>query len=135
MGFFDIFKRKSAPVELPEEEQKWNRMWFLWEKGLIRAPYAELMEYESEVNNGGHSQYFFNTSNNGTVEESVGVLLGALPRLLADNLEKAYATYCAQEAMCDEEAEAVFDACDDFFYEHEDLLLNMLHGYAERMNQ
>ena len=134
MGFFDFFKRKVEP-ELPEEDSKWNRMWFLWERGQVRSPYAELMEYESEVNNGGHSQFFFNASNNGTVEETVGALLGALPRLLGENLEKAYAAYCSQEAMCDDETEAVFDACDDYFYENEDLLLDILRGYAERMNQ
>ena len=134
MSIFDFFKRKSEP-ELTEEEQKWNRLWFLWEKGLVRAPYAELMEYESEVNNGGHSQFFFNASNNGTVEETVGVLLGALPRVLAENLEKAYAAYCSQDAMCDEESEAVFDKSDDFFYENEELLLDILRGYAQRMNQ
>ena len=134
MGFFDIFKRKMQ-LEVPDSEQKWNRMWLLWERGLVKTPYAELLEYESEVNNGGHSQFFFNTANNGSVEEVVGALLGSLPRTLAENLEKAYDAYCSQEAMCDEETEAVFGDCDDFFYENEQLLLDMLHGYAERMNQ
>lgn len=38
-----------------ESERKWNLMWDMWVAGNAESPYAELMEYESEVNNGGHS--------------------------------------------------------------------------------
>ena len=48
---------------MSESERKWNLMWDMWADGDAESPYAELMEYESEVNNGGHSQYFFNVSN------------------------------------------------------------------------
>lgn len=44
--------------KLTEEERKWNLMWDMWVQEEAISPYAELMEYESEVNNGGHSQFF-----------------------------------------------------------------------------
>lgn len=56
MGLFDKLKKKD---ELPEKDRKWNKMWDLWAEGEAAAPYAQLMTYDSEVNNGGHSQYFF----------------------------------------------------------------------------
>lgn len=42
-------------------------MWELWMNEKIETPYAELMTYQSEVNNGGRSQYFDNTQNNGNI--------------------------------------------------------------------
>ena len=60
MGFFDIFKRKKAA---PTTDQKLNKMWDLWADDKLDLPCAKLMKYESEVNNGGHSQYFFNVAN------------------------------------------------------------------------
>ena len=68
MGIFDIFKKKK---ELPLEAQQWNKMWNLWTEDKIESPYKELMTYQSEVNNGGHSQYFCNIeSNNDLTDES-----------------------------------------------------------------
>ena len=55
MGLFDLFKKKK--VELTEEQLKWNKMWDLWTDGEAESPYAELMTYQSEINNGGHGQY------------------------------------------------------------------------------
>lgn len=55
MGLFNIFKKTK--------QQKWNKMWELWSEGKIASPYAELMTYQSEVNNGGHNQYFTNVEN------------------------------------------------------------------------
>jgi len=51
-GFFDLFKKKKA--ELAEEQQKLNKIWDLWEKEQADSPYAELMTYQSEVNNDIH---------------------------------------------------------------------------------
>ena len=61
MGLFDIFKKKK--VELTEEQLKWNKMWELWTEEKVESPYAELMTYQSEINNGGHCQYFSNVEN------------------------------------------------------------------------
>ena len=62
MGIFDFLKPKK-PQELPLPQQRWNKMWDLWADGELDSPYASLMTYQSEVNNGGHDQYFFNTAN------------------------------------------------------------------------
>ena len=67
MGLFDLFKKKK--VELTEEQLKWNKMWDLWTDGNAESPYAELMTYQSEINNGGHGQYFCNIENNDDVIE------------------------------------------------------------------
>ena len=53
MGFFDIFKKKTEKPLTAEE--KWNRIWELWEIGDLLSPLENLLTYESEVNNGGHS--------------------------------------------------------------------------------
>ena len=56
MGLFNIFKKKK--VVLTEEQLKWNKIWDLWAEGEAESPYAELITYQSEINNGGHGQYF-----------------------------------------------------------------------------
>ena len=58
MGVFSFFKKSK--VELTDEQKKWNKMWDLWVEGRADSPYSELMTYQSEINNGGHDQYFFN---------------------------------------------------------------------------
>ena len=63
MSIFDIFKKKTSPLAV--EQERWNRIWELWAIGDVPSPVENLMTYHSEVNNGGHSQYFFNISNNG----------------------------------------------------------------------
>lgn len=57
---FGFFKKNK--VKLTEKELKWNKMWELWAKECADSPYSELMTYQSEVNNGGHAQYFDNVS-------------------------------------------------------------------------
>ena len=51
MGLFDFFKKKKT--ELTEEQLKLNKMWELWVDEQVDSPYAELMNYQSEINNGG----------------------------------------------------------------------------------
>ena len=58
MGLFDFLREKR--VEQTEKQLKLNKLWELWEEEKAASPYAELMTYQSEVNNGGHSQYFTN---------------------------------------------------------------------------
>ena len=69
MGLFDFLKKKK--VELTEEQLKWNKMWELWTEGHADSPYAELMTYQSEINNGGHSQYFDNVSNTSDLQKEM----------------------------------------------------------------
>ena len=71
MGVFDFLKKGKA--ELSDEQKKWNKMWDLWTEGRADFPYKELMSYQSEVNNGGHDQYFFNTENTDDLQKELSV--------------------------------------------------------------
>lgn len=130
MGIFDLFKKKE---ELPEKDRKWNKMWDMWAEGKAASPYAQLMAYESEVNNGGHDQYFFNTAEVSDLKTEVATALSILPEPLKGNLQRAYDAYLAQGDDWDEQYDAVFSECDDVFYEHEQLLIAILKEYAETM--
>lgn len=117
MGLLNLFKKKP---ELSEEQQRWNRMWDQWAEGKVESPYAELMTYQSEVNNGGHDQYFSNTENTDDLQKVVSVLEKILPQVLKDNLRKAYEAYRLLEANEDnEKAEEIISQCDDVFYQYE----------------
>ena len=67
MGLFDLFKTKN--MDVTEEERKCNKIWDLWVEGQADSPYAELMTYQSEINNGGHDQYFNNVENTGDLQK------------------------------------------------------------------
>ena len=119
MGLFDLFAKKK--VELTEEEQKWNAMWDLWTEEKAESPYAELMTYQSEINNGGHSQYFTNVENVGDLQKEMATLETVLSETLKANLQKAYNAYVALEANEDDEkAEEILEKCDMVFYENEE---------------
>ena len=131
MGILNLFRKEK---ELPEADRKWNRMWDLWVEGKVPSPYAELMNYDGEVNNGGHSQYFFNTANCGDLKAEVDQILPVLPNPLRDNLKRAYDAFSGQEDICDDENDPLFEECDDVFYENEQLLLDILKGYADGLS-
>lgn len=120
--------------ELTEEERKWNLMWDMWAQGKAESPYAELMEYESEVNNGGHSQYFFNVANCGDLNAEVEKILEILPSPLCDNLKRGYDAFSAQKDICDDDNDELFEECDNVFYENEQMLLDILKMYANSLS-
>lgn len=91
MGLFDFLKKEK--VKLTDEQQKWNTMWEMWSEGKINSPYEELMTYQSEINNGGHDQYFVNVENNSDIQKEMSALKTILSEELTDNLEKAYQAY------------------------------------------
>ena len=126
MGLFGQ-KRK-----LTDAERRWNKMWELWVQGMVISPYLELMNYQSEVNNGGHSQYFFNTANCGDVAAEVAVLLSVLPEPLLSNLRRAYDSFVSQTDV-DDEDEQLLEECDDMFYAQEAMLNALLENYAHTM--
>lgn len=132
MGLFHFFKRKKEPLT---SEQKWDLMWDLWMQGKAASPYGELMHYESEVNNGGHSQYFFNLSNSDEYDLSAEVetILPILPEPLRENLKRGYDAFAVQEDISSDENDELFDECDDVFYENEQLLISVLKEYAESL--
>ena len=100
MGLFDIFKKKK--VELTEEQLKWNKMWELWTEEKTKSPYTELMTYQSEINNGGHSQYFCNVDNVSDLKKEMSALEEILTPLLRENLQKAYEAHLILEEKEDE---------------------------------
>ena len=131
MGLLDILKKKPR---LTEEHRKWNTMWELWVDGKAESPYAELMTYDSEINNGGHSQYFTNVENVGDLSKEMAALERILPTELKDNLHKAYKAYLVlEESEEDETAEAILDECDNVFYENEQEILRLLKEYASKI--
>lgn len=99
--------------------------------GDLQSPIKNLMTYHSEVNNGGHSQYFFNVSNSEDLETEVETVLSVLPDPLRENLKCAYTAFAAQENVDDESNDVLFEECDDLFYENEQLIINMIQEAAD----
>lgn len=130
MSIFDLFKRKKETLTT---EEKLDRMWELWEIGDLKDPCAKLMTYESEVDNGGHSQYFYNIANCGDLAAEVQAVLSMLPEPLQENLNRGYTAFAAQEDICDDDNEELFEECDDVFYEHEQLLIDILYESAKSL--
>ena len=128
MGFFDVFKKKNTALTT---DQKLEKMWELWAEDKLDLPCAKLMKYESEVNNGGHSQYFFNIANCGDLTEEVEAVLSMLPEPLQENLARGYAAFSAQEDISDDVNDELFEECDDVFYEHEQLIIDMIYEAAK----
>ena len=132
MGLFDFLKKKE--VQLTDEQKKWNKMWELWAEGEADSPYAELMTYQSEINNGGHDQYFLNVENTGDLQKEMSALETVLSAKLKNNLQKAYKAYLVlEEKEEDEKAEEVLELCDDVFYENEEEINRILEEYAAKM--
>lgn len=128
MSFFNLFKKKKK--EQPIEELKWNKMWDLWAEEKASSPYAELMTYESEINNGGHMQFFDNVSNTDDLPQTISILYTVLDGILKQNLENAYRAY--SEHQEDEDTlDEVLNECDNVFYEHESEIEKILKEYAK----
>ena len=131
MGLFDFFKKEK--VKLTEEQCKWNKMWDLWTEDKAESPYAQLMTYQSEINNGGHDQYFNNVENIADLQNEISVLETILPVIHRDNLRKAYKAYLVLKENDDEEAEKILEQCDDAFYENEAELNCILEEYSKKI--
>ncbi|MBR2987921.1 MAG: DUF4375 domain-containing protein [Clostridia bacterium] len=128
MGFFSLFKKKKQPIE----DIKWNAMWELWAEERALSPYAELMTYESEVNNGGHMQFFDNAANTSLLPQTLSALNTLLTGVLAANLDRAYHIYLTEE---DEDTKAcLLDECDNVFYENESEIEAILREYAKTID-
>ncbi len=129
---FGFFKKKKKENELTEEQIKWNKMWDLWAEEKIESPYDELMKYQSEINNGGHSQYFTNIENCGDIEKELSALNQLLSPELRSNLQDAYEAYLILEEKDDEEAEETLELCDDVFYENEEQITYLLEEFSKK---
>ena len=114
--------------ELTVEDKKWD----LWSTGEAGSPYAQIMEYSAEVNNGGHAQYFSNLGDLNLLEDSIQVLLANLPELFTKKLEKAYKLYLKDEFA--RKTEKIMSKCDDIFYKNEEVINDMLKEYASTLD-
>ena len=129
MRFLGLGKKRKA--ELTEEEIKWNKMWELWTVGQADSPYAELMTYQSEINNGGHDQYFTNLESTGDPQKALEELKRVLSAELRQNLQNAYKAFLTlKEKESDVKAEETLEQSDEVFYENEDQINNILKEYA-----
>ena len=129
MGLFDIFKKKK--YEPREELLKWDKMWDMWAEEKVESPYAELMTYQSEINNGGHSQYFTNVENTSDLQKEMSVLETILSEKLKTNLKNAYEAYLIlEEKEEDEKAEKILEQCDNTFFKNEEEINITLKEYA-----
>ena len=131
MGLFDFFKKKNT--ELTEEQVKWNKMWELWTQGEAESPYAELMTYQGEINNGGHYQYFTNIENTGNISKEISALETILPEKLKKILPKAYEAYLTLEEKENEKSEEIIAQSDIIFFENEKEINHILEEYAVKI--
>ena len=131
MGLLGFWKKKDKHSE---KEKKFNKMWDLWAEGKAASPYAELMTYQSEINNGGHDQYFANVENTGDLQKEISALEKILPEGLKCKLQGAYQAYLLlKENEADEEARETMERCDGVFYENEGEINLILQEYASEM--
>ena len=120
-------------MELNDDQKRWDKMWQLWSEGQADSPYAELMTYHGEINNGGHYQYFTNIENTGDVQKEIAALATILPEKPKNNLQKAYEAYLVLEERKDKESENIIDQCDNLFYENEEQINSLLEEYAAKI--
>ncbi len=137
MGIFDIFRKRKAP-KLSSEDLKMNKLWDMWCENKVESPFSDLMEYQSQVNNGGHGQYFYNVDNSGDLEAAMSALTTILPREHKDNMERSYRAHLLYEENADkedaenilQECEDILEECDDFFYENEKSIIDIVKERA-----
>ena len=131
---FNLFKRKNKNSALSEAETQWNKMWDSWVEGKIASPFKELMTYQSEVNNGGHLQYFDNTQNISNLKEEMLSLNEILPDIFKKNLAVAYNAYVLfEQDELNEEAEATMEKCDNIFFENEKEINDILEAFCKTL--
>lgn len=106
-------------------------MWELWADGEIEPPYAALMTYQSEINNGGHSQYFDNIENTGNLQKEMSDLEKILPQVLKENLQKAY--HASEGNNDNKKTEEITEKCDKIFFENEEEINIILEKYSEKI--
>jgi hypothetical protein len=95
-----LFQKKYY---LSDDQRRWNAIWDLWAEEKARSPYAELMTYQSEMDHGGHEDYFENMVKIGNLPYEISVLEQILPVNLKKNLQKAYKAYLVLQVNKEDE--------------------------------
>lgn len=130
MGLFDIFKKKEP---LTDEQLKMEHLWELWRLEEVPEPYNTLMTYYKEIKKEGHTRFFLNIAFCGEVEKAVEKIGTLLPEILRENLKVAYSHYVVLVNEENEETEKKIAECDKIFDENEQLLLDIIQGYADTL--
>lgn len=136
MGLFSFFRKKNKVKKvkpLSEEDLKWNKMWDLWSKGEIEAPYYELMDYLNGVNNGGHHCHLDNINGNGNLKKYIDSLKKILPEPLKSNIVLAYKAYSKNPDDVSDEDVEILDNCDSVYYENEEVVNEILKERANKI--
>ena len=134
--FTKLFKKQ---YQLSEEELKWNKMWDKWTEEELEQPLSSLLTYVSEIQNGGHLQFFSNLEEygNNQLKNTLRELKKILPSEHYDNLNKAYKCYqkldfkpVTSEDYCDVAIEEPLKEFDDFYYEYEEEITSIMKEYS-----
>lgn len=136
MGIFDkLFGKNNAEKRA---QRQWDYMWQRWAEGALPSPYQELLTYDSEVQDGGHLQFFLNMElRKSNMFALMAQLKEILPEGHAGNLSAAYRAYCRLGVDVNDDAsiaealdEAPLRTYDSYYAEHEEEMLDLLEAYA-----
>ena len=67
----------------------------------------------------------------GDLAAEVEAVLPMLPEPLRGNLKQGYDAFSAQEDIASDENEDLFEECDNVFYKHEQLIIDILYETAK----
>ena len=120
-----LFKKLKAK-RLFADKTGQDKIWELYASGELKklSPEADAVcAYESGVNGDGHSGFFFNNEEDMT--GCIDILKTVLPSGLYENLYRAWKAYNTEneETICDE--------ADDYFYEHEQEIIDIVYKYSK----
>ncbi len=133
-------RRNKQKVELTQEEKNWNMLWDRYADDALDPRYQILCDYHSGINGGGH--YCFFDNNEQELDEYTEVLQSLLPGKFFAVYNTACNAYKAEwcHAAVDEDATAIdtntaCDIADEYFYAHEDIVIDLLQAYANELQQ
>ena len=133
----DIMNLMNDKNNYSEEELKWNKMIDLWVENELNDPIKHLITYDNEIQNGGHLQFFENCQNE--LKSITSFLKKTLSKELNDNFKHAQNLY---KKMCTEIEKDNFDEdkylekfeeFDNFYYENEEEVKEILENYANTL--
>lgn len=135
-GFFSFLDKiteiKGRKNKNTEKAQRYNKVWDLWAEEKLDDPIKYLLTYDSEVQNGGHRQYFDNCIDGKTYEERKEIFTALKEQLskgLYQNLRSAYEVY-RDAVRFNKDMSSIFEKYDEFYY-GDDLTNETVHKKIE----
>lgn len=130
-----IHNFKPHSSKIIADPNKWNYMIDLWVDNKLDNPIQHLITYDSEVNNGGHLQFFENCHEE--LPEIIPLIKTYLSKNMAKNLQDAYDLYLnlnpntySIDTFVDVAREDHFDKFDNYYYEHDKEVNQVLTKYS-----